>query len=148
MIPGLEKAEFIRFGVMHRNTFINSPILLKPTMELKKMENIMFAGQMTGVEGYIESASSGLVAGVNMARKIQGQPAYVFPAETAHGALCHYITESASKNFQPMNVNFGIFPNLPLPEGVKKLRLKKADKYRLYADRALLQIEETKKHIL
>ena len=79
MIPGLEKAEFIRFGVMHRNTFINSPILLKPTMELKKMENIMFAGQMTGVEGYIESASSGLVAGVNMARKIQDSLLMFFP---------------------------------------------------------------------
>lgn len=148
MIPGLENAEFIRYGVMHRNTFINSPALLKPTMEMKKLENIMFAGQMTGVEGYIESASSGLVAGVNMARKLQGQAAIVFSAETAHGALCHYITEAISKNFQPMNVNFGIFPNLPLPEGVKKLRLKKADKYRLYADRALLQIEEIKKHIL
>lgn len=148
MIPGLENAEFVRYGVMHRNTFIDSPKLLKPTMEMAKKCNIMFAGQMTGVEGYIESASSGLVAGINMARKIKGKEPIVFSPETAHGALCQYITDNTSKNFQPMNVNFGIFPSLPIPEGQKKLRLKKADKYKLYADRALKNIEEIKKDIL
>lgn len=148
MIPGLEKAEFVRYGVMHRNTFINSPKLLKPTLEMIKMSNIMFAGQMTGVEGYIESASSGLVAGINMSRKMIGMPPIVFSSKTAHGALCRYITDDTNKNFQPMNVNFGIFPSLPIPEGQKKLKLKKADKYRLYADRALENIEEIKMDIL
>ena len=142
MIPGLENAEFVRYGVMHRNTFINSPKLLKPTLEMIKISNIMFAGQMTGVEGYIESASSGLVAGINMYRKMVGILPIVFSSKTAHGALCRYITDATNKNFQPMNVNFGIFPSLPIPEGQKKLKLKKADKYRLYADRALENIEQ------
>ena len=148
MIPGLENAEFVRYGVMHRNTFINSPKLLKPTLEMKKMTNVMFAGQMTGVEGYIESASSGLVAGINMSRKMLGMQPILFSSKTAHGALCRYITDDTNKNFQPMNVNFGIFPSLPIPEGQKKLKLKKVDKYKLYADRALENIEEIKEEIL
>ena len=148
MIPGLENAEFVRYGVMHRNTFINSPKLLKPTLEMIKTSNIMFAGQMTGVEGYIESASSGLVAGINMSRKMGGMLPIVFSPKTAHGALCRYITDDTNKNFQPMNVNFGIFPSLLIPEGQKKLKLKKADKYRLYADRALENIEKMVEDIL
>jgi len=148
MIPGLENAEFVRYGVMHRNTYIDSPKLLKPTLELKGRENIMFAGQMTGVEGYIESASSGMVAGINMARKLQGKEPLVFPQETAFGALCHYITDDTSKNFQPMNVTFGIFPGLPVPPGKKKLKLGKAERYRLYAERALLAIEGMRENLL
>ncbi|MBO6245801.1 MAG: methylenetetrahydrofolate--tRNA-(uracil(54)-C(5))-methyltransferase (FADH(2)-oxidizing) TrmFO, partial [Anaerovibrio sp.] len=108
MIPGLENAEFVRYGVMHRNTFINSPETMRPTMQFKDNDHLFFAGQMTGVEGYVESASSGLVAGINAARICKGLEPVVFPQETAHGSLCHYITTAPAKHFQPMNVNFGI----------------------------------------
>lgn len=138
LIPGLEKAEFVRYGVMHRNTFINSPETMKPTMEFAGRENLLFAGQMTGVEGYVESASSGLVAGINAARLCQGLEPVVFPAETAHGSLCHYITTAPARNFQPMNVNFGIMS--PIKE---KIRDKKLKKQRI-AERALVMLEEFK----
>ena len=131
LIPGLENAEFVRFGVMHRNTFINSPELLLPTMQLKKDSRLFFAGQMTGVEGYVESAASGLVAGKNAVRLLRGDSPLIWPEETAHGALCHYITTPGQKHFQPMNVNFGLLP--PLAE---RLRDKKIKKQRL-AERAL-----------
>jgi methylenetetrahydrofolate--tRNA-(uracil-5-)-methyltransferase len=111
LIPGLEDAEFVRFGVMHRNTYINSPVLLEPTYQSKKRSGLFFAGQITGVEGYVESASSGLVAGINAARIAQGKEALVFPKDTAHGALAHYITSADPNRFQPMNVNFGLFPS-------------------------------------
>lgn len=123
LIPGLEQAEFVRYGVMHRNTFINSPETMEPTMACRKRERLFFAGQMTGVEGYVESASSGLVAGINAARLCQGKPLLVFPAETAHGSLCHYITTAPAKHFQPMNVNFGIMS--PIKEKIRDKRLKK-----------------------
>lgn len=110
LIPGLESAEFVRFGVMHRNTYINSPKLLCPTLQLKNNTNILFAGQITGVEGYIESASNGLIAGINGARIVYEKEPLIFPQNTAHGALCHYISSASIDNFQPMNVNFGIFP--------------------------------------
>lgn len=113
LIPGLEKAEFVRYGVMHRNTYINSPILLKPTLQLKRDERIFFAGQITGVEGYVESAAAGLVAGLNAALTLKEDRTVSFPPETAHGALLHYITTATPGNFQPMNVNFGLFPELP-----------------------------------
>lgn len=138
LIPGLEKAEFVRYGVMHRNTFINSPGTMKPTMEFGGRENLLFAGQMTGVEGYVESASSGLVAGINAARLCQGLEPVVFPAETAHGSLCHYITTAPARHFQPMNVNFGIMS--PIKE---KIRDKKLKKQRI-AERALVMLEEFK----
>ena len=138
LIPGLEKAEFVRYGVMHRNTFINSPETMKPTMEFGGRENLLFAGQMTGVEGYVESASSGLVAGINAARLCQGLEPVVFPAETAHGSLCHYITTAPARHFQPMNVNFGIMS--PIKE---KIRDKKLKKQRI-AERALVMLEEFK----
>ena len=141
MIPGLEGAEFVRYGVMHRNTFINSPKLLKATLQLKGNPNLFFAGQITGVEGYIESASSGLVAGINAARMISGQEPLVFPQETAHGALCHYITTSEAKRFQPMNVNFGILPPLG-----KKIRDKR-EKNKAIAERALNSLTEFKHNI-
>lgn len=135
MIPGLENAEFVRFGVMHRNTFINSPKLLSPTLQLKAVPNLLFAGQMTGVEGYVESAAMGLVAGLNAGRLYDGQAPCVFPEETAHGALCRYITTAETKNFQPMNVNFGLLP--PLPETIKDKKLR----YRTIAERALNTLE-------
>lgn len=124
LIPGLEQAEFVRFGVMHRNTFINSPTILKPTLQMIEHPHVFFAGQMTGVEGYIESAASGLVAGLNAARLILNKETVVFPAETAHGALCKYITHTGSKNFQPMNVNFGLLP--PLEQRIKDKKQKNA----------------------
>jgi len=123
LIPGLDTAEFVRYGVMHRNTFINSPQVLLPTMQSKTNPMLFFAGQMTGVEGYVESAASGLVAGLNACRLIQGKPTVVFPQETAHGALCHYITSADMKRFQPMNVNFGLLPELG--ERIKDKKLKK-----------------------
>ncbi|HAF32120.1 MAG TPA: methylenetetrahydrofolate--tRNA-(uracil(54)-C(5))-methyltransferase (FADH(2)-oxidizing) TrmFO, partial [Anaerovibrio sp.] len=131
MIPGLENAEFVRYGVMHRNTFINSPETMRPTMQFKDNDHLFFAGQMTGVEGYVESASSGLVAGINAARICKGLEPVVFPQETAHGSLCHYITTAPAKHFQPMNVNFGIMS--PIKE---KIRDKKLKKQRI-AERAL-----------
>ena len=135
MIPGLEHAEFVRYGVMHRNTFLDSPRLLRPTLQMKGEERLLFAGQMTGVEGYVESASSGLVAGINAARILFGREPVTFPEESCHGALCRYITSSEAKHFQPMNVNFGILP--PLSE---RLRDKKLKKQKL-AERALDSIE-------
>jgi methylenetetrahydrofolate--tRNA-(uracil-5-)-methyltransferase len=131
MIPGLEHAEFLRYGVMHRNTFLNSPQHMRPTLQLRGQDNLLFAGQMTGVEGYIESASSGLVAGVNAARLARGEEPLIFPEASCHGALCHYITTSEAKHFQPMNVNFGLLPRLG-----ERIRDKKEKKLRL-AQRAL-----------
>lgn len=116
LIPGLENAEIVRYGVMHRNTFINSPKLLKPTYQYKQREDLFFAGQMTGVEGYVESAASGLVAGINAAKYVSGEEPIVFPATTAIGSLAHYITSASSKHFQPMNINFGLFE--PLEEKI------------------------------
>lgn len=112
LIPGLENVEIVRYGVMHRNTFINSPKVLKKTYQLKTRPNLFFAGQMTGVEGYVESAGSGLVAGINAARLALGKEPVELPKETALGSMARYITEADPSNFQPMNVNFGIFPEL------------------------------------
>ncbi len=117
LIPGLQNAEFIRFGVMHRNTFMNSPQLLDSHYCLKQQPNLYFAGQMTGVEGYLESAASGLVAGVSAALIAAGKKVFDFPPTTAIGALAHYISSSTAPNFQPMNVNFGIIE--PLEKRVK-----------------------------
>ncbi|WP_297569765.1 methylenetetrahydrofolate--tRNA-(uracil(54)-C(5))-methyltransferase (FADH(2)-oxidizing) TrmFO [uncultured Anaerovibrio sp.] len=138
MIPGLEKAEFVRYGVMHRNTYINSPETMCPTMQFKNNHKLFFAGQMTGVEGYVESAASGLVAGINAARLCQGKDPVIFPQETAHGALCHYITTAPAKHFQPMNVNFGIMS--PIKEKIRDKKLKKQH----IAERALQVLEEFK----
>ncbi len=136
MIPGLEQAEFSRLGVMHRNTFINSPTVLMPTMQVKKQPDIFFAGQITGVEGYIESASNGLVAGVNAARLAMNQDPLIFPQETAIGSLCQYITSTQAKNFQPMNITFGLMPPLE-----KRIRDKK-EKNRQLAARALRAVPQ------
>ena len=123
LIPGLENAEFVRYGVMHRNTFINSPELLRPTLQYKDRDNLLFAGQMTGVEGYIESAASGLVAGVNAAYLAKGENPVTFPEQTAHGSMCKYITSAVAKHSQPMNANFGLMP--PLEERIRDKKLKK-----------------------
>ncbi|MDF2986904.1 MAG: tRNA:m(5)U-54 methyltransferase [Eubacterium sp.] len=112
LIPGLENAEFVRYGVMHRNTYINSPKLLDNTYNLKKNNSIYFAGQITGVEGYIESTSSGFVAGLNAAARLLNRERVEFPNNTAIGALSNYISDQSVKNFQPMNVNFGLFSGI------------------------------------
>ena len=112
MIPGLENAQIVRYGVMHRNTYLRSPEFLKDTYQTKKRSDLLFAGQMTGVEGYVESAASGLYAGLNAARLIEGKDPLVFPVETMMGAMAHYITHASAKNFQPINANFGIVPRL------------------------------------
>ncbi|MBO1306787.1 FADH(2)-oxidizing methylenetetrahydrofolate--tRNA-(uracil(54)-C(5))-methyltransferase TrmFO [Enterococcus sp. 669A] len=131
MIPGLKNAEFLRYGVMHRNSFMNSPELLRPTYQSRNRDDLFFAGQMTGVEGYVESAGSGLVAGMNAARLAKGEPLLEFPQETALGAMAYYITHAEGKHFQPMNANFGLFPSLPERIRDKKLR------YETLAQRAL-----------
>lgn len=113
LIPGLENVDIVRYGVMHRNTFINSPDVLNEKYELISQPNIQFAGQMTGVEGYVESAASGLVAGINLAHKILGKAEVVFPRETMIGSMAYYISHAKNnKNFQPMNANFGLLPSL------------------------------------
>lgn len=118
MIPGLEKAEFIRYGVMHRNTYIDSPDLLTAAMESRTRPGLFFAGQMTGVEGYVESAASGIAAAYGAAARVNGEEPVPFPRETAIGSLTHYISHYEGKNFQPMNVNFGLMP--PLEKRVPK----------------------------
>ena len=112
MIPGLQNAEFVRFGVMHRNTYINSPVLLDDTYKMRKYNKVYFAGQITGVEGYVESASSGLLAGRNAALASMGKEELRLDAKTAIGALAKYISNESITNFQPMNVNFGIMTEL------------------------------------
>ncbi|WP_321381062.1 methylenetetrahydrofolate--tRNA-(uracil(54)-C(5))-methyltransferase (FADH(2)-oxidizing) TrmFO [Trichococcus shcherbakoviae] len=137
MIPGLENAEIVRYGVMHRNTFLNSPKILRSTYQSQKRDDLFFAGQMTGVEGYVESAASGLLAGLNAARMANGQECVVFPKETMIGAMSHYITNTDSKHFQPMNANFGIIE----PLGGKKIRDKQL-KNQMIADKALAALDE------
>ncbi|MBU5346541.1 FADH(2)-oxidizing methylenetetrahydrofolate--tRNA-(uracil(54)-C(5))-methyltransferase TrmFO [Paenibacillus lautus] len=131
MIPGLENAEIVRYGVMHRNTFVNSPRLLEQTYQVKTRPNLYLAGQMTGVEGYVESAASGLIAGINAARAAQGQEGIVFPQESTIGSMAYYITHADPDNFQPMNANFGLLPSLE-----KRIRNKK-EKNEALASRAL-----------
>lgn len=141
MIPGLEKAEFVRFGVMHKNTYLNSPQLLDNHFRLRSNKRFYFAGQMTGVEGYVESAASGLMAGLHAARELQGLAEIDFPAETAHGSLANYISNPAIENFQPMNINFGLIP--PLAVRIRKKREKNAQ----IAARALEQLEGFKEQL-
>ena len=138
MIPGLENAEFFRYGVMHRNTYLNSPGFLTPTYSVKGREGLFFAGQMTGVEGYIESTSSGFVAGLNAALLALGEPSAVFPKETQIGALAHYVSEGGiGSSFQPMNANFGIIAPLD-----KKVKGGKKYRNEAYAERSLAIIKE------
>ena len=135
-IPGLENANIVRYGVMHRNTFINSPKVLYPSLQTKKRENLFFAGQLTGTEGYTESIADGLLAGINMARYINNQELLVLPKETMLGALTHYITDENHKNFQPINSNWGIVS--PLTEKLpKKDRKNKKLKNEILANRSI-----------
>lgn len=136
MIPGLEQAEFVRLGQMHRNTFINSPQILHPTLQARARETLFFAGQITGTEGYVGSAAGGLWAGLNAARLVQGLPALTLPATTMMGALFAYITQADPRYFQPMKSNFGLMP--PLGEAVRN----KGDRYVAYADRSLHALEQ------
>lgn len=139
LIPGLENVEIVRYGVMHRNTFINSPDVLTEKYELIGREEVHFAGQMTGVEGYVESAASGLVAGINVAHKIKDRGGVVFPRETMIGSMAYYISHAKNeKNFQPMNANFGLLPALEKRVKDKKLR------YEKLADRALSYLDNYK----
>ena len=142
MIPALHNAEFLRYGVMHRNTFLDSPRLLDRYYRLKKEPRIAFAGQMTGVEGYVESAASGFLVGVETARRLKGQPPADFPREMAIGALALYISNESVTQFQPMNINFGIIP--PLDHFVKGKRAKNAE----ISQRALAILEEKKADLL
>jgi methylenetetrahydrofolate--tRNA-(uracil-5-)-methyltransferase len=136
LIPGLENAEFVRYGVIHRNTYIHSPYLLLPTYQLRDKPNILFAGQITGVEGYIESASSGLIAGINAALLAMGRQPIIFPADTAMGSLAAYVSAYAGSDFQPMNANFGIMP--PLSQHIKN----KQQRNQAIAQRALQALED------
>lgn len=138
MIPGLEQAEFVRYGVMHRNTYINSPELLNHAFQLKKEPRLFFAGQMTGVEGYLESAASGLMAGLQAMRYVRGEALIDFPKTMAMGGLSHYISAYEGSNFQPMNINFGIME--PWPGKIRK----KKEKNALIAARALEELAAVK----
>lgn len=136
MIPGLAQAEFVRLGQMHRNTFINSPTLLHPTLQFCERETLFFAGQLTGTEGYVGSTMSGMVAGINMVRLLCGEPLLAPPATTMIGALLHYITHAEPKNFQPMKANMGLLPEIP-----QRIR-SKLNRYAAYAERARRDLEE------
>lgn len=133
-IPGLEDCNIVRYGVMHRNTFINSPKLLEPTLQTRERKDLFFAGQITGTEGYTESIASGLLAGINMAKFLNGEPLLELPSETMLGALTHYITNPENDHFQPINSNWGIIPSVELP---KKERKNKKLKGELMSKRAL-----------
>ena len=140
MIPGLENANFVKYGVMHRNTYINSTMVLDHTYNMKENNNIFFAGQITGVEGYVESIASGFIAGINAANKILGKEKFILPVETVNGALADYISTENDK-FQPMNANFGILPKLE--ENIKDKKVK----YQKMADRSLEIIDNMRENV-
>ncbi len=131
MVPGLQEAEFMRYGMMHRNTYINAPELLHPTMQYRGRADLFFAGQITGVEGYMGNAATGLLAGINAARLLQGSHPLILPTTTMLGALCHYVTHAAANDFQPMKANFGLLP--PPQHTIKS----KPERYQFYSERAL-----------
>jgi methylenetetrahydrofolate--tRNA-(uracil-5-)-methyltransferase len=135
LIPGLEQAEFVRYGHMHRNTFVNAPLLLDATMGFRARAGLFFAGQITGVEGYVGSVGSGWLAGVNAARFVLGREPLILPPTTMLGALCHYVSHAEPEAFQPMKANFGLMP--PLSPPVRNKR----ERYRAYAERALRDLE-------
>lgn len=139
MIPGLENAQFVRYGVMHRNSFLNSPKLLNADSSFREKDNLFFAGQITGVEGYMESASSGIIAGINAVRKAEGKTPFILPDITMIGALCDYISDESVKNFQPMGANFGVLPAIE-----PKIRDKK-ERYAALSNRSLAYIDEVVK---
>lgn len=135
MIPGLENARFAKYGRMHKNTYINAPVLLNPTFQTKAFPNLFFAGQISGVEGYVESAASGIYAAINMDRYLKQKEMVVFPDTTVMGSLSLYICRASSEGFQPMNANFGIMRPLEVAH-------KKKDRKALYAKRALEDMQK------
>ena len=141
MIPGLERARFARYGVMHRNTYLNSPALLTSTYCSKSRPNLYFAGQLSGVEGYVESAASGLLCGIHAAQRFLGKKPEPFPPETAMGALAHYVATPGRRDFQPMNVNFGILAPLNLKASGRK------DRNTKLAERALHIVDRLAKNL-
>lgn len=141
LIPALKNAEYLRYGVMHRNTFLNSPKLLNPDFSVRENENLFFAGQITGVEGYMESASSGIMAGINAVRRLEEKESFVLPRESMIGALSRYISDPSVENFQPMGANFGV---LPPPE--ERIRDKKL-RYSFLADRGLELVKKAVENI-
>lgn len=138
MIPGLQNAEFVRYGVMHRNSFLNSPRLLNKDFSLRSNKNIFFAGQITGVEGYMESAASGIIAGINAVRLAEKKESINLPETTMTGSLSSYISDETVKNFQPMGANFGILP--PIEPKIRDKR----ERYAALAERALSALAEVK----
>jgi methylenetetrahydrofolate--tRNA-(uracil-5-)-methyltransferase len=142
LIPGLERAEFARYGSIHRNTFVNAPKVLTPYLQLKNYPNVFLAGQITGVEGYVESTAMGLVAGINAYRLIKGKDLVIPPPETAIGSLVHYLQFSNPKHFQPMNVNWGLFPEIS-----GKRKIKKGEKVRALVERALKALEDWQREL-
>jgi methylenetetrahydrofolate--tRNA-(uracil-5-)-methyltransferase len=130
LIPGLHNAEFLRYGMMHRNTYVNAPTMLQPTMQYRGRADLFFAGQITGVEGYAGNAGTGLLAGINAARLLKGRHPLILPTSTMLGALCHYVTHAAARDFQPMKANFGLF-------GPPPVTMSKADRYHWYSERSL-----------
>lgn len=138
MFPALKNAEFLRYGVMHRNTFIDSPRLLNGDFSLRNNPLIFFGGQITGVEGYMESAASGLMAGINLAKRLKGEETVILPEDTMIGALSRYISDESVKNFQPMGANFGVLP--PLPEKVRD----KQERYMMLAQRGMESLKKAK----
>jgi len=141
LIPGLENAEFIRYGQMHRNTFIAAPKLLKPTLQFHNRDDLFFAGQITGVEGYMGNIATGLLAGVNAARLNKNQKPFDLPQTTMLGALCNYVTKANLKDFQPMKANFGILPHIENAD-----HLGKRERAKAYADRAIIDLEKFLQH--
>ena len=139
LIPGLELAEFARYGQMHRNTFIFSPALLRPTMQFHNRDDLFFAGQITGVEGYAGNIATGLLAGWNAARLLKGRSLLALPADTMLGAMCHYVTHASAADFQPMKANFGLLPPL---DGAGKGRRNKRQRMEMYAQRAQESLEK------
>jgi methylenetetrahydrofolate--tRNA-(uracil-5-)-methyltransferase len=140
LIPGLEEAEFVRYGMIHRNTYINGPTVLRETWQTRTRDDLFFAGQISGVEGYVESAASGLLAGRNAAALVSGEPISVPPRTTAIGALAYYVSHAAPRNYQPTNIAFGIIPPL-VPEPGRRVPRKKADRKVALSERALADLE-------
>jgi methylenetetrahydrofolate--tRNA-(uracil-5-)-methyltransferase len=138
LIPGLEQAEFVRFGMVHRNTYINGPTVLRPTWQTRQRADLFFAGQVSGVEGYVESAASGLLAGINAARLAAGADPLVAPRSTAIGALAHYVSHADPASYQPTNITFGI---MPPPDATPGRRLKKEERKTATSTRALAALD-------
>ena len=135
LIPALENADFLQFGQIHRNTFINSPKILDATLQTRNNPNLFFAGQITGVEGYVESVGTGWLAGINAARLAKGKNLVKAPAKGAIGALCNYVSQTETKNFQPVNITFGLLEELPLE--LRKKHRNKRERHQIQVERAL-----------